>query len=262
MHAASAPVRCRVLGGAFAALPCSWCCPPSRLRKPSLKTPRETIREPRCHPGKPHPGQSSRPPNQTKPHKRIQFGVGGVSANSFKFGEYNGLENSCRSDSAISISAAAQPTTATDTWRWRSHGHRVLASKTRNLSAEFGKQGKFQFRFAYNEILANTSDTFPTPFLGAGTDNLTLPSNWIEPVLPQKNATALNLRALDPVAGAGSVYNSSGVLTPPTAAQLATLAGIRRNRPARFPICESRHSSASGARRNSSYPDRENRYSR
>jgi hypothetical protein len=54
-----------------------------------------------------------------------------------------------------------------------------------------------------------------------------LPSNWIEPIVPQNNATNLNERSLDPVAGAGSVYNKSGVLTAPTAAQLAIMAALR-----------------------------------
>jgi MtrB/PioB family decaheme-associated outer membrane protein len=164
--------------------------------------------------------------SQTTPEKRIQGGVGGVSSSSFKFGEYNGLENS----GAFGIGNLDLRGGATydskDTWRWRLQGSN-LGLENRNLILDFGKQGKFQFRLVYNEILANTSDSFHSPYLGIGTGNLTLPSNWIEPIVPQISATALNLRSLDPVAGTGSVYNKSGVLTPPSPAQLATLAAIR-----------------------------------
>jgi MtrB/PioB family decaheme-associated outer membrane protein len=163
---------------------------------------------------------------QTTPDKRVQGGVGGVSSGSFKFGEYNGLENSGPFGIGNLDLRGGAPYDSKDTWRWRLQGSN-LGLENRNLILDFGKQGKFQFRFAYNEILANTSDSFHTPYLGIGTDNLTLPSNWIEPIVPQISTTALNLRSLDPVAGTGSVYNKSGVLTPPTPAQLATLAAIR-----------------------------------
>jgi MtrB/PioB family decaheme-associated outer membrane protein len=163
---------------------------------------------------------------QTTPAKRIQFGVGGVSADSFKFGEYNGLENSGPFGIGNLDLRGGASYDSNGTWRWRLQGTN-LGLENRNLILDFGKQGKFQFRLAYNEILANTSDSFHSPYLGIGTGNLTLPSNWIEPIVPQISATALNLRSLDPVAGTGSIYNKSGVLTPPTAAQLATLAAIR-----------------------------------
>jgi MtrB/PioB family decaheme-associated outer membrane protein len=164
--------------------------------------------------------------SQITPEKRIQGGIGGVSSGSFKFGEYNGLENSGPFGIGNLDLRGGAPYDSRDTLRWRLQGSN-LGLENRNLILDFGKQGKFEFRLAYNEILANTSDSFHSPYLGIGTDNLTLPSNWIEPIVPQISSTALNLRSLDPVAGTGSVYSKGGVLTPPTAAQLATLAGIR-----------------------------------
>jgi MtrB/PioB family decaheme-associated outer membrane protein len=154
------------------------------------------------------------------------MGVGGVSAGSFKFGEYNGLENSGPFGIGNLDFRGGAPYDSKDTWRWRLQGSN-LGLANRNLILDFGKQSKFQIRLVYNEILANTSDSFHSPYLGIGTDNLTLPTNWIEPTVPQKTTTALNLRSLDPVAGAGSVYSNKGVPTPPTAAQLATLAAIQ-----------------------------------
>ncbi len=163
---------------------------------------------------------------QTTPQKRSQIGVAGVSSNSFKFGEYNGLNkfNVFAVGNFDYRGGAAYD--SMDTWRWHFQGS-SLGLETRSGILDFGRQGKFYFRFAYNEMLANTSDSFQTPYLGVGTDNLSLPSNWLVPVLPQKSATALNFFALNPVTAAGSVYNSHGVLTPPTPAQLATTAAIR-----------------------------------
>jgi len=163
---------------------------------------------------------------QTKLHSRSQIGVAGVSVNSFKFGEYNGLHkfNAFAIGNFDYRGGAAYD--GMGTWQWRFQGS-SLGLETRNGILDLGKQGKFQFRFAYNTILANTSDSYQTPFLGVGTDTLTLPSNWIVPVLPQKSATALNYFALNPVSAAGSVYNSKGVLTAPTQAQLDKMAAVR-----------------------------------
>jgi MtrB/PioB family decaheme-associated outer membrane protein len=155
----------------------------------------------------------------------VDAGVGGVSGSSFKFGEYNGLQNSGPFGIGNFDLRGGAAYDSKSTWRWQMRG-RNLGLETRSLYAEFGKQGKYEFFFSYSELLANRSDTYQTPYLGAGTGNLTLPSNWIVPVVPQASATKLNFRAFGSVAGAGSVYNSAGVLTPPTAAQLATLAGI------------------------------------
>jgi MtrB/PioB family decaheme-associated outer membrane protein len=163
---------------------------------------------------------------QTTPEKIIQGGVGGVSADSFKFGEYNGLQNSGPFGIGNLDLRGGAPYNSKDTWRWRLQGSN-LGLEDRNLILDFGKQGKFHVRLAYNEIIANRSDSFHSPYLGIGSSNLTLPSNWIKPIVPQKSATALNFLALDPVAGTGSVYSTAGVLTPPTADQLATLAAIR-----------------------------------
>jgi len=164
--------------------------------------------------------------SQTTPQKKVEFGVGGVSDDSLKFGEYNGLQNSGPYGLAGFDLRGGAAYNSSNTWRWRFTGTN-LGLENRNLSAEFGKQGKFRFNFVYDELLANRSDSYQTPYLGTGTMNLTLPSNWIKPTVPQNNANNINFRSFDPVAGTGSVYNSSGVLTPPTAAQLATLAAIR-----------------------------------
>ena len=163
--------------------------------------------------------------SQTTPEKKVEIGVGGVSDSSFKFGEYNGLQNQGPFGVGNFDLRGGAAYDSGSTWRWRLTGTN-LGLETRNLSAEFGKQGKFRLNFGYDELLANRSDTYQTPYLGAGTNNLTLPANWVAPKVPQVNANNVNFRSFDPIAGTGSVI-VAGVLTPPTAAQLAALANIR-----------------------------------
>src|ERR1035437_8921716 len=163
--------------------------------------------------------------SQTTPTNTVDAGVGGVSGSSSKFGEYNGLQNSGPFGIGNFDFRGGAPSDSKSTWRWQMKGTN-LGLETRSLYAEFGKQGKYRFFIGYSELLANRSDTYQTPYLGAGTGNLTVPSNWVFPAVPQASATKLNFRAFGPVAGAGSVYYPSGVLTAPTAAQLAALASI------------------------------------
>jgi MtrB/PioB family decaheme-associated outer membrane protein len=163
---------------------------------------------------------------QTTPDKKVELGAGDVSDSSYKFGEYNGLQNSGPFGIANFDLRGGAAYDSASTWRWRFSGTN-LALETRHVVADFGKQGKFRVIFVYDELLANRADTFQTPYQGVGTTNLTLPANWAKPIVPQVSASSINFRSFDPVAGTGSVYSSSGVLTAPTAAQLATLANIR-----------------------------------
>jgi MtrB/PioB family decaheme-associated outer membrane protein len=163
---------------------------------------------------------------QTTPEKKADLGVGAVSDSSFKFGEYNGLQNSGPFGIGNFDLRGGASYDSKSTFRWQMKGTN-LGLENRSLYAEFGKQGKFRFFAGYSELRANRSDTYQIPYLGIGTGNLTLPSNWIFPAVPQRGATSLNFRVFDPVAGSGSYYNSSGVLTAPTTAQLATGASIR-----------------------------------
>lgn len=166
------------------------------------------------------------PASQTTPANTADFGVGGVSGSSYKFGEYNGLQSSGPFAIGNFDLRGGAPFDSKSTWRWQMRG-RDLGLEVRSLSAQFGKQGKFWFYADYSELRANRSDTFQTPYLGAGTNNFTLPSTWVLPAVAQRAATALNFRVFDPIAASGSIYNSAGVLTVPTAAQLQANAGVR-----------------------------------
>jgi MtrB/PioB family decaheme-associated outer membrane protein len=165
----------------------------------------------------------------TKPTNTIEAGVGYVTDSSFKFGQYNGLFNkgpygifnldlrggdgyNNDSDSAV---------------RWRVDGT-DLGLDTRTLYAEYGEQGKFRVFGGFDELRSNYSDSFQTPFLGVGSNRLTLPGNWVKPIVPQVSTSAGNFRGLSPTTGlANSLVN--GVSTPPTAAQQAIVNNIIAN---------------------------------
>jgi MtrB/PioB family decaheme-associated outer membrane protein len=157
----------------------------------------------------------------TQPTNRIELGGGYVSDDSFKFGQYNGLFNKglygifnldMRSADALDSESAI---------RWRVNAT-DLGLDTRTVKAEIGQQGKFRINVGFDELRSNRSDTYQTPYLGAGTNNLVLPATWLVPVVPQVSPTSGNFRGLDPIAGlAASLVN--GVATPPTAAQQATV---------------------------------------
>lgn len=161
----------------------------------------------------------------TRPSSTVELGAGVVSDDSYKFGEYNGLENKGGfALGNLDLNGGGGYDSASTT-RWDLQAHNV-GLKTSDADFRFRQQGLFKFNVGYWQLQHNLSDSFQTPFQNAGTTDLMLPSGWLKPIVPQVNATALNFRSLDPVAGQGSVINSSGVLTAPTAAQLATLDAI------------------------------------
>jgi MtrB/PioB family decaheme-associated outer membrane protein len=104
----------------------------------------------------------------------LEGGAGYVSDPSFKFGEYNGLED----DGAFFIG------NATARYRDGKAGYldlqvRDLGLDTRSLELQGGQQGRYELRFDYDGIPHNISDSARTPYLGSGTDTLSLPSGWV-----------------------------------------------------------------------------------
>jgi MtrB/PioB family decaheme-associated outer membrane protein len=154
------------------------------------------------------------------------------SNTSYKFGEYNGLQKQGTTAILNFDLRGGGSYDSEDATRYRITGTN-LGLETRNLSADFGKQGSFRINLGYDELLRNRSDSYQTPYLGEGGNNFVLPSNWIKPIVPQtagtattNTSTSTNLRGLDPTAGTASGL-ANGIVVPPTAATLNTLTGIR-----------------------------------
>jgi hypothetical protein len=166
---------------------------------------------------------------QTQPTNSVEAGVGYVSQDSFKFGQYNGLFN--RGPYAI-FNFDLRGGGAFDsesTQRYRIFGTNI-GLDNRYIYGEFGAQGTYNVWGSYDQLRSNygTGDSYQTPFGGAGSNQLTLPSNWVKPIVPQVSTSAGNFRALSPDTGlANSIVG--GVSTPPTAAQQAIVNNIIAN---------------------------------
>src|ERR1700730_16124395 len=161
----------------------------------------------------------------TQPTSTVEAGVGSVSRSSFKFGEYNGLQD--RGPFAIGNLdlRGGGRYDSDDTSRWAIQG-RDLGLDTRSLLLDYGKQGSFRFGIGYDELRRNYSDSYQTPYLGVGSSNFVLHANWLKPLVPQVSGSALNYRSLSTVEGTASALNGAGLVRPPTSAQLTTLSRI------------------------------------
>ena len=104
----------------------------------------------------------------------IEAGIGTVSESSYKFGEYNGLYE----DGPYLIG------NATARYRDENAGYfdlriRDLGLNTRSVELEGGRQGRYRVFLNYDEIPHYITDSAKTPYLGSGSDTLTLPAGWV-----------------------------------------------------------------------------------
>ena len=104
----------------------------------------------------------------------IEAGVGFVSKDSFKFGEYNGLND--KGPFLIGNATA----------RYRDNNAAYLDLQVRNLgldsrsiNIEGGRQGRYRLFLNYDEIPHYISDRARTPYGGNGSATLQLPSGWL-----------------------------------------------------------------------------------
>jgi MtrB/PioB family decaheme-associated outer membrane protein len=161
---------------------------------------------------------------QTQPTNFVEAGIGYVTQDSFKFGQYNGLFDKGPYGIFNFDVRDETPYDADTALRWRIFGTN-LGLDSRTIYGEAGQQGTFRVYGGFDELRSNYTDSYQTPYGGSGTNFLTLPSTWIKPVVPQVSATAGNFRALSPGTGLGPTVQN-GVSTPPTAAQQAAVNAI------------------------------------
>lgn len=161
----------------------------------------------------------------TTPTNTIEVGVADVSAASAKASEYNGVRGKgLYAIGGVDLRGGGAYDSA-DATRWRLKAS-DLGLEKRNIAFEAGEQGRYRLDAYYSELLRNRSDTFQTPYAGAGGNVFTLPSNWLVPLVPRVSAVTPNARGLSPAVTASSAL-VAGVLTAPTAAQIATANAIQ-----------------------------------
>jgi MtrB/PioB family decaheme-associated outer membrane protein len=107
----------------------------------------------------------------------LDVGIGYVSDDSYKFGEYTGLNEK----GAYFIGNAELRVRGEDAKYWDIDINNA-GLDSRSLSIEGGRQGSYKFNLSYDELPHYITNSIATPFLGIGGDNLTLPPSWVRGV--------------------------------------------------------------------------------
>jgi MtrB/PioB family decaheme-associated outer membrane protein len=103
----------------------------------------------------------------------VELGVGAVSDESAKFGDYTGLNK----QGAYGI-AGGDAYYRNDDGLYGKATASDLGLDTRRINAEGGREGSYSLRLGYSEIPRHFSDTAVTPFVGAGSAVQTLPAGF------------------------------------------------------------------------------------
>ncbi|MEY8689838.1 MAG: MtrB/PioB family outer membrane beta-barrel protein [Leptothrix sp. (in: b-proteobacteria)] len=151
----------------------------------------------------------------TQPASKIEVGVGQNSSASVKAHEFDGVSRKGAYALGGFELLGGGAYDSDSARRWRISGT-DLGLQSRSLKGEYGVQGSFKLKFNYDELLRNRSDTYQTPYLGIGTNQLSLPSTWRVPVVPQANPAtpnSANARGLSPaVTSAAAIPTANGTL--------------------------------------------------
>ncbi len=107
----------------------------------------------------------------------VELGALYVSDDSFKFGEYTGLEaEGPYAIGHIDLYARGGEDVSENSY-FRVRG-RDLGLESRDLELDYGRQGDYDLELRYNEIPHFRLDDARTPYNGIGSDKLTLPAGW------------------------------------------------------------------------------------
>lgn len=131
-------------------------------------------------------------PAQTR--SEIELGVGKTSSDSFKFGDYRGLEKS----NAHVIANIRMSSRSEDNARYLELIGRDLGLDSRNIGIKGGEQGNFGLRFEYDELTKLRSDSYQTPYNGLGSASLSQPASVTDGANPAAMAgLAANMKSFN-----------------------------------------------------------------
>ena len=106
-------------------------------------------------------------------HGTVDVGVGAVSDDSAKFGDFSGLNR----NGAFAIAGGAVRYRGKD-GMFGSVTASDLGLDTRALAAELGREGRYIVQLGYAELPRHLSTGAMTPFIGSGSSVLTLPTGF------------------------------------------------------------------------------------
>lgn len=104
----------------------------------------------------------------------LDFGLGYVSDDSLRFGDYRGLE-----EKGFYLAVDGDIHFRNLQGRYFDLYATNLGYDSRELDLRGGNQGRYEYRFGWQEIPKYRGYGTQTPFLGVGSDYLTLPSDWV-----------------------------------------------------------------------------------
>ena len=138
-----------------------------------------------------------------KPISQIEIGGIYINNKNWKYGEYNGLDDSGAYGIANIDIRGGGAYDSDSTARWSIKGS-DLGLDTRKISAEYGQQGKFRINLGFDQFMKNGNGDYQTPFVTNGTNNFIMPTGWVKPVQGNTNPfvagytypTAYNTRAI------------------------------------------------------------------
>ncbi|MDT8387844.1 MAG: MtrB/PioB family decaheme-associated outer membrane protein [Thiogranum sp.] len=105
----------------------------------------------------------------------VELGAGYVSDDSYKFGEYTGLNE----EGAFPVGNASIRYRDDIDADYLNLSLRDAGLDSRSLRIEGGRQGTYDAFLFYQEIPHFLSDTAMTPYQGNGSENLSLPAAWV-----------------------------------------------------------------------------------
>lgn len=112
------------------------------------------------------------------PTSWIELGGYWVNDDSFKFGDFTGLEDEGFEVLGNLDLRRRAPWDSDETWYWRLRGAN-LGLRSRSLHAKGGWQGFFDAWLDFRELPKFRNSDVWTPYRGAGGSLLTLPPNWV-----------------------------------------------------------------------------------
>lgn len=123
--------------------------------------------------------QSASPSDEVKrliePSSNVNVGAASVSQGSYAFGDYNGMRKKGGSLILdVSINKRGE-----DNANYLELNGTNLGLDSRNLVIKGGEQGNFGLSLEYDQIHKLWSDSYQTPYNGAGSTNLTAPAGWV-----------------------------------------------------------------------------------
>ncbi len=115
-----------------------------------------------------------------RPQSRIELGVGALSDAAFAAGNFTGLDRKgLYAIGAFDLRGSQYRylNAEDDGTRWRLVGNN-LGLDGRALWGEYGRQNRYRLSFGFENTARLASDTYQTPFVGGGSDRLTLPPGF------------------------------------------------------------------------------------